>query len=99
MRKYQVDMLSEFSRRYFPIRSAAALAPASLGNHIALARLLASLQESGLSTPHSESPDEEIIIYNCTLQAGGNRQPPQPLWNGGGYLWNGMDRVNFHVQA
>jgi DMSO/TMAO reductase YedYZ molybdopterin-dependent catalytic subunit len=29
----------------------------------------------------------------------GNRQPLQPLWNGGGYLWNGMDRVNVHVQA
>jgi sulfite oxidase len=28
----------------------------------------------------------------------GNRQPLQPAWNAGGYLWNGMDRINVQVQ-
>jgi len=27
----------------------------------------------------------------------GNRQPLQPMWNPGGYLWNGVDRVNVNV--
>ena len=29
----------------------------------------------------------------------GNRQPSEPLWNPGGYLGNGMDRINVNVQA
>ena len=29
----------------------------------------------------------------------GNRQPLEPLWNPGGYHWNGMDRINFNIRA
>src|SRR5215813_8875630 len=29
----------------------------------------------------------------------GNRQPLEPLWNPGGYLWNGLDRINVAVLA
>jgi len=64
MRKYRVDMPTEFSRRYFLIRSAAALAAASLGNDVALTELHASLEAPGLATPHSESPDEGMIVYS-----------------------------------
>ncbi len=57
-------MPTEFSRRYFLIRSAAALAAASLGNDVALTELHASLEAPGLATPHSESPDEGMIVYS-----------------------------------
>ena len=29
----------------------------------------------------------------------GNRQPLEPSWNPGGYLWNGMDRIDVNVQG
>ena len=54
-------MSAKSTRRYFLTRSSSALAAAFLGNHVALATLLASLQAPGLATPHSESSDAEMI--------------------------------------
>ena len=64
MRKYYVDMLTEFSRRYFLTRSILALASTCFAPDVALPRALTSLQATGLATPHSDSSDEEMIIYS-----------------------------------
>jgi len=29
----------------------------------------------------------------------GRVQPAQGMWNPSGYLWNGIDQVNIHVEA
>ena len=57
-------MSAKSTRRYFLTRSSSALAAAFLGNHVALATLLASLQAPGLAMPHSESSDAEMIVYS-----------------------------------
>ena len=38
-------------------------------------------------------------VMSRALDADGNRQPIKPLWNDGGYLWNGVDHITVKVQA
>lgn len=79
--------------------------PGPAARHVAFA---------GLDTPPSGSQGfiRRFWEYNWTPPAAGNdqlmcraadmdgnRQPFAPKWSPGGYLWNGIDRINVSVRA
>ena len=41
-------------------------------------------------------PGSHVLMSRAT-DSQGRTQPETPAWNGGGYLWNGIDKVNVHV--
>ena len=47
-------------------------------------------------TPESAG---SYTLMSRAIDDAGNRQPENPAWNGGGYLWNGYDRFTVEVTA
>jgi hypothetical protein len=47
--------------------------------------------------PWTPKPGSFVLMARAT-DSQGRTQPDAPPWNPGGYLWNGIDKVNVHVR-